>query len=129
MAKIYAFPKTLGMCADKLYELRERRFAAQKATDAIEAEEKAFKEHLINLLPKSKASGVAGKLVRVTIIKKVAPQVEDWAKVYKYVSKYNRWDLLQRRLAIEPITELWEAGKKIPGVEQFSYLTISMNKL
>jgi hypothetical protein len=129
MPKIYKFPKALGACADRLYELREKRLAAQKLTDEIDAEEKAMKEHLISTLPKSKASGVAGKFVRVTVVTKTVPRVDNWDKFYGFVKKTGRFDLMQRRLSDAAITEIWEAGKKIPGVDSFKYATISMNKL
>ena len=67
------FPKTLGACADRVYELRAKRLAAQKDVDAIEAEEKALKEHIINTLPKSETTGVAGKVARVTVVTKQVP--------------------------------------------------------
>lgn len=130
MAEIkYKFPKTLAACADRLFELREKRLEEQKKVDAIEAEEKAVKEHLIQNLPKSEASGVAGKLCRVTVITKPVPQVQDWDKFYAYVGKTKSFDLLQRRLTDTAIKERWEAGKKIPGVEPFNVVTLSVNKV
>ena len=74
----YKFPKTMGACADRIYELKNKRLAMQKEVDAVEAEEKALKEHIINTLPKSETTGVAGKLARVTVVTKQVPQVKDW---------------------------------------------------
>ena len=64
--KTYKFPKKIGTCADKLYKLRQDRLAQQKIVDALQEEESALKTHIINTLPKSEASGVSGKLARVT---------------------------------------------------------------
>ena len=33
----FKFPKQMGACADKLYELRQKRLEQQKVVDAIEA--------------------------------------------------------------------------------------------
>jgi len=130
MAEVtYKFPKQLGACADKLFQLREKRLEMQKAVDEVEAEEKALKEHLINNLPKSEASGVAGKLARVTIVTKQIPQVKDWDLFYKHVKKTGEFELLQRRLTDSAIKERWEEGKKIPGVESFNAVTVSINKV
>lgn len=130
MAEVkYKFPKTLGACADKLYELRQLRLAEQKKVDIIEAEEKALKEHIINTLPKSEASGVAGKLARVTVVGKVIPQVKDWDAFYKYVKRTGQFDLMQRRLATPAVEARWEDGKEIPGVEHFNTVTVSINKV
>lgn len=125
----YKFPKALGSCADKLFELRNKRLEQQKLVDAIEAEEKALKEHIIQNLPKSEASGVAGKKARVTVVMKEVPQVKDWDAFYKYVAKTKSFDLMQRRLTDAAVKERWEAGKQIPGVEVFKAVTISMNKV
>lgn len=125
----FKFPKTMGACADRLYELRQKRLEEQKKVDLIEAEEKALKEHIIQNLPKSEASGVAGKLARVTIVTKVVPQVKDWDAFYKYVKKTGQFDLMQRRINDGAIKERWEAGKEIPGVEHFQAVTVSINKV
>jgi hypothetical protein len=130
MAEIkYKFPKAMGACADRLFELREKRLEEQKKVDAIEAEEKAIKEHIIQNLPKSEASGVAGKVARVTVITKQVPQVKDWDVFYKHVKKTGEFELLQRRLTDTAIRERWDAGKQVPGVESFSAVTLSINKV
>ena len=130
MAEVkYKFPKAMGACADRLFELREKRLEEQKKVDLIEAEEKAIKEHIIQNLPKSEASGVAGKLARVTVITKQIPQVQDWDKFYAYVAKTKSFDLLQKRLTDTAVKERWENGKKIPGVESFGAVTLSINKV
>jgi hypothetical protein len=125
----FKFPKTLGACADHVYTLRQERLAAQKVVDALEEEEKALREHIINTLPKSEATGAAGKLARVTVITKEVPQVKDWDKFYAYVKKNNAWDLMQRRLSAAAVTERWEAGKEVAGVEPFKAVTLSINKV
>ncbi len=129
MSKVFKFPKTLGACADRVYQLRQQRLTAQKVVEGIQAEETALREHLIATLPKSQASGVAGKLARVTIETKVVPQVADWPKFYAYVKKTGSFDLLQRRLTDGAVKERWEAGQKIPGVQTFNAVTVSINKV
>lgn len=125
----YKFPKTLGACADKLFELRNKRLAGQTLVDEVEAEEKALKVHIIDNLPKSEASGVAGKLARVTVVSREIPQVKDWDKFYKYVKKTGYFDLLQRRLTDAAIKERWECGEEVPGVEHFKVTSVSINKV
>jgi hypothetical protein len=127
--EVYKFPKNIGACADKLFELRNKRLEMQKQVDAVESEEKAYKEHIIQTLPKSDASGVAGKLCRVTIVTKKIPQVKDWAKFHAYVKKTGQFELMQKRLADTAIKERWENGKEVPGVECFTTVSVSMNKL
>lgn len=123
------FPKTLGACADRVYELRVKRLAAQKEVDAIEAEEKALKEHIIDTLPKSETTGVAGKLARVTVVTKQVPQVKDWEAFWKNFNKKTDTDLLQRSLSKAAVEARWEAGKEVAGVEAFTAVTLSINKV
>lgn len=125
----YKFPKTLGACADRVYSLRQERLEAQKKVDAMEAEEKALREHIINTLPKSETTGVAGKLARVTVITKSVPQVKDWDAFYAHVKKTSGFDLLNRALSKSAVEARWEAGKKVPGVEAFTAVTLSVNKV
>ena len=125
----FKFPKTMGACADKIYELRQKRLDAQKVVDAIQAEESALREHIIQTLPKSETTGVAGKLARVTVVTKSIPQVKDWDAFYKYVAKNKAFDLMQRRLSDKAVTDRWEAGKKVDGVEAFTAVSLSINKV
>lgn len=125
----YKFPKAMGACADMLFELRAKRLEMQRAIDLVAAEESALKNHIINNLPKSEASGVAGKLARVTVVTKIVPQVKDWDALYKYVKKTGDFDLMQKRLTDTAIKERWDNGKEVPGVERFNVVSISMNKI
>lgn len=129
MSAAKKYPKAIGACADMLYKMREKRLAQQKIVEAMEKEESALKEHIIQTLPKSEASGVAGKVARVTVIKKEVPQVKDWDKFYAYVKKHDAFELLQRRLAVSAVEERIEDEQQIPGVEMFVAPTVSLNKL
>jgi hypothetical protein len=125
----YKFPKALGACADRLFELRNHRLAEKKKLDEIQAEETALKNHIIENLPKSEASGVAGKLARVTVVVNQVPQVKDWEAFYKYVKKTGNFDLMQKRLTDTAIKERWDAGQEVPGVEHFNVVSVSINKV
>lgn len=129
MTTTYKFPKNLGACADMLFELRNSRLAEQKKVDEIEEKEKALKVYIIKNLPKSEASGISGKLARVTVIVKQIPQVKDWDAFYKHIKKTGSFDLVQKRLSDAAIKERFEDGKEVPGVEMFNAVSISMNKV
>ena len=128
-SKSYVFPKTLGACADKLYALREKRASAQRIVDGIEAEEKALKEHLIETLPKSEVEGVTGKVAKVKILRKAIPQVRDYDAFYKFVKQTSGFDMLQKRLNIAAVQERLDAGKRVPGIEIFTAVMISLTKV
>ncbi len=127
MAK-FVVPKTLGACADKLYKLRDERKALSRQVKQIEEHEKAIKEKLIDELPKSKAEGVTGKTARAVIKKKKIGIVDNWDKLYAHVRKTKDFSLLQRRLSDAAVQDQWDNGKKIPGVESFTVIKVSVTK-
>lgn len=123
------FPKSLGLCADAYYELREKRKAAERIAAEIKRDEDAYKEHLISSIPKGDLSGVKGKLCGVTVVNDDVPQVEDWDAFYKYLAKTKEFDLMQRRLSAEAVELRWAQGKKVPGVKSFKVTKLSVSKL
>ena len=125
----FKLPKTLAGCADALYSVREERLAAQKVVDALARKEAALREHLIDNLPKSEASGIAGKLARASIVKDTIPQVKDWVAFHAYIKRTGSFDLLQKRLSDGAVKERWEAGKSLPGVERFTVVKVSITKV
>lgn len=127
--KSFDIPKTLGACADALYTTRQERLVEQKDIKLYEEFEKRLKEHIITELPKSDSTGVSGKVANAKVISDVIPTAEDWDKLYAYIKKNNRFDLLQRRLNEQAVMEMWEEGKEIPGVGRFNVLKISVTKV
>ena len=122
-------PKTIGACADRLYLVREERLKLAKDVAKMEAEESALKEHIVNILPKSDSSGAQGKVARVSVGTKVVPSPRDWELIMKYIKKNDAFDLLQRRLNTAAVEERWANKKEVPGVEKFTAVTVSINKL
>jgi hypothetical protein len=122
------FPKALGTCADKLYALKEEKRKVKKEIDDIEAKEKALRAHIINNLPKSKASGIVGKVGKVEVVVKEVPRAVDRIKLNKYIQKTGEFDLLNSGLKPTAFQARWEDGKVIPGVEKFNVVTVSLTK-
>lgn len=122
-------PKSLGACADLYFTLKEQRLAKEKEAAEIQKQESFVKEHLINSIPKSEATGVAGKLARVSVVVKPEPRVEDEEKFRAYVSKNKRWDLMTKAINRAAIKEMWEAKKTVPGIGSFEVVTLSCNKV
>ena len=127
--KVVKFPKSLAVCADKYYQLREKRLAMQKEVDILKAEETAYCNHLIDSIPKSEATGVAGKICRVSVKTDKVPRVEDWDKFYAHIKKTGEFDLLGRSPTKAAIEARWESGKKVPGVGTFTTVKLSVSKL
>lgn len=125
-----ALPKSMGACADLLYETREKRLAAEKVAQNLKAEEERIKSHIIDRLDKD-SSGAAGKHHRVQVVRKWKPRVDPtkWDKFHAWIAKNKRFDLLQKRLSDVAAKDLMEAGKKVPGLETFHYVDVSLTKI
>ena len=127
--KPFKLPKALGACADMLYDVRQQRLTLQKEVDALAEREALIRDHLIESLPKSDASGVAGKAARAQVRVKAVPQVTDWDKFYGHIKKKGEFELLNRAVNRAAVAERWEAGKEVPGVGRFNQVSISITKL
>lgn len=126
-------PKSMGACADLLYETREKRLAADKVAATLKAEEERIKQHIIDNLDKRIETGAAGKHHRVQIVPKTKVRVdpEKWDAFFGWVGKNKRWDLLQKRVNDNAVLELLEQKRppKIPGASKFPVLSISLTKV
>ena len=125
-------PKTLGGCADLLFVLQQERLTQQKVADAIEANEKLLKAHIIDNLPKGDG-GAIGKTHKVVVKTESIPQIDaengGWEAFYEYVRKNKAFDLLQRRLNTAAIRERIEDGKAIPAIKNFNVIKLSLTKV
>jgi acetyl-CoA carboxylase alpha subunit len=126
-------PKTLAACADRVYAIKAEKANISKKLEALQEEESILREHLIDNLPKSEATGVAGKVARATVKNKVVPQVKDWDALYGHIVKsYKKnpgvFSLLQRRVGEAAVKEIWDSGKEVPGVSASQVPVLSVVK-
>lgn len=120
-------PKTLGACADLLFDIRTQRLEAQKVVDAFKAQETELRDHIIENVEKG-SSGAIGKHHQVQVYTDAVPRIEDPDALYKYIKKTGAFDLLQRRLNDAAIKERWEDQKQVPGVGTFNVVKVSLTK-
>ncbi len=122
-------PKTLGACADRLYELKQQRLEIEKVVKAYAAQEKELTEHLILNIDKSDATGVRGNVANAGIVTKTVATVSDWDKFYKHILKTKDFSLMQRRANDAACRERWEDKQMIPGVAPYNVLKVSLTKI
>ena len=122
-------PKTLGGCADKLYQLKEARLKIQAQVDKLAEQEKLLKDHIIKNLSKEHAEGVAGHVAKVSITRTTVATAKDWDAFYAFVKKTGDFSLMQKRLHDGACRERWDDKQKIPGVEPFQVLKVSLTKV
>lgn len=137
----FKMPKKLADCADLLFTTRAERLQLQKIVDEKQAIETTITRFLIDSLPKDNASGIAGKMCRVSLVSKEVPQVNDWDAFYKFIAEEFKkqekkfgtgsgaFALLQRRIGEKAVQELWEEDKAVPGVGKFSVTNLSVSKV
>jgi hypothetical protein len=131
VSKEFKPPKSLAACADLLYKIREERYAIQRIAKTLEEKEAALRDHLINNLPKSSATGISGKFATAKVELKRIVQVEDWDKLQKYIVKNaakGSFALLQRRVNAAAVEEIWADKKAVPGCAPFSVPVVSVTK-
>lgn len=121
-------PKSLGACADLLFDIKSRRLELQHEVDALQEQETALSNYIIDTVPKGD-TGASGKHHRVTIVPKIVVQVEDWDKFYAYIARTKAWELLQRRPGEKAIAERWDNGKEVPGIVPFQTVRVSLQKV
>ena len=127
MAKPEKFPKSMGACADLLYQYRQERLDADKVADALKMRELALIEHIIDHLDKE-SGGAVGKTHKIEITKTVKPQVKDWPKFFTWVGKTKSWDLLHKRISEAAFRSRIEDNVEIPGWEPFTVVGVSLTK-
>ena len=128
--KGHPMPKSIGLCADEYSAVRAVRLAMDKEVDAVKARESEIREHIINNLSASDDTGAAGKIYRAQIVKKSTIKVADWPAFHAWVSENNRFDMLQKRLAVKAVTDYVEEEKTLlPGTEKILVPEVSITKI
>lgn len=121
-------PEGLGACADLLFDIKEKRLALEREAEEWHKQETALTDHIIRVMPKSD-SGAMGKHHKVHVVTRKKPRVDDWPVFFEFVRKNKAYEFVQRRLAEGAVLERWDAGKKVPGVSDFTLITLSLTKV
>lgn len=128
----FVIPKKIGEAVDLYWTTRAKRYELSKEVEELEKKEATLKAHFIDTIPTSASTGAAGKLCRVTIVKKDRFEVTDWAELQEHIRKNagkGAFALVQRRLSDAAVKEVFAAGKAVPGVQKLEYKSISVNKV
>lgn len=127
--KVQEIPESLAQCADLLYEIRKARLSIQKDVDALKEREVVLTKHILARLPQNDATGIAGKVARVSLVTRPEPVMEDKELLHEYIKLSGAWDLLQGRLSGPAIRERWADGKQVPGIGVFNVDSLSVSKV
>lgn len=127
-------PKKLAECADLLYSTRQERLVLDRQSEELKGHESILREHIIENLPRSNATGISGKIANAKIEDGELFIVNDWDKLYAYILKEAKknpgiWALLNRALNQKTVADMFERGTKVPGTEKLIVKKVSCTKI
>lgn len=126
------YPKTIGKMVDAIYDQQQKIAEVNKKLSAEKEILAALEDHAFHMFAKDDLDGSRGKKAQASISRSIVPQVEDpaaWDKVFAYIIKNKDFSVLQKRLGVTHIRDLWENGEEIPGVAPFPRVTLSVTKV
>jgi len=128
----FKIPTNIAQAVDLYGETKKKRLEKEKEAEVLADQEKLLKNHLIESIPKSDATGVAGKIWRVAVMLKERVIVDSenggWDAVAAWAKKNKLapHEFMQKRLNEAVFKERLAAGKKIDGVRVDTYSDISL---
>ena len=127
--KVTSRLSTMGSTIDSLWAKREEKREAELKVKTIESEIAAIEEVLMDRMDKEETTKSQGKKASVSINQTVVANVKDWDAFWPYVAKHKFFHLLQKRVSDPAMRELWDAGKKVPGVQPFTKRKLNIHSL
>lgn len=122
-------PATTGAIIDQLWASREEKRRLEEQVKEVEYAIKGIEETLMERLEAEGLEKATGSKASVSITSTVTADVQDWDAFYPYIAKNKFWHLLQRRPSDPGVRELWDAGKKVPGVVPFTKRRVNIRTL
>ena len=116
----------IGDLLDFAFDLREKRKVLEREAEEIGKQEKAALEEVMGRVQKDQISGLRTAKCSAFLDEKDVPQIVDWSAFYKHIQETGDFDLLQRRPGEKACQSRWENGEKLPGVEKFHLVKISL---
>lgn len=128
-----ALPKTLGTCADRLYEMEQDLRALKKKHEAEQTKYKKkideLRDHALALMNKQKIDETSGQVGRLKRDVVNVVNAENWDAIFGYAKAHDAPDLYQRRLNAKAVFDRLEAGETIPGVKVDHLMKIKILKV
>ena len=122
-------PFKIGPAIDQLSTLREQKRELMAKVEAIEADYALLEVQLMAKLEAEGSDKGTGKFASVTVSRSVVPNVIDWDSFHAFIAKHKYFHLLQKRTSDAAVRELFDLGKKVPGVEPFTKSRLNLRAL
>lgn len=122
-------PPTVGAVIDQIWAAREHKRDLDAQVKEVEAKIKELEESLMERLGAEGLEKATGSKATVSVTTSVVADVTDWDALYPYIAKMKYWHLMQKRVSDPGFRELWEQGKKPPGVVPFTKRKLNLRSL
>lgn len=113
-------PATLGAVIDQLWAAREEKRKLEVQVKEIEHRILEIETQLMERMGAEGMDKATGKKASISITSSTVADVKDWDLLWPFIAKNKYWHLIQKRVSDPGIRELWESGKKVPGVLPFT---------
>ena len=114
----------IGTQIDALFKLKAKHKKAQEAADAVKEQITAAEKDLMATMLDSGIEKSGAKGGTIVVSKSLVPSVTDWDAYYAFIHKTKFYHLLERRPSATGCRELFEMGKKVPGVEPVTKMSL-----
>jgi len=117
---------SVGATIDQLWGYREQKRKLEADVKEVELKIKDIEDQLMERLDKEGLEKATGTKASVSITSSVVADVQDWDAYFAFMAKNKFWHLVQKRASDPGVRELWEQGKKVPGVVPFTKKRINL---
>lgn len=120
----------LGKLNDIHAVAKGRRLALDKLSNELKGIESLAETTLIDVMRAQKLEYIASEGVKIALNPvKYKPHVQNWGDFTTFILQSRDLSLLERRPSASAITERWDHGNVVPGVEKFPVYTLSRTRL
>jgi hypothetical protein len=117
---------SVGAVIDQLWACREEKRGLEATLKEVEGRIKEIEEGLMERLDAEGLEKATGTKATVSITSSTVADVQDWDLFFPYIAKNKFWHLVQKRASDPGVRELWDHGKKVPGVVPFTKKRINL---
>ncbi len=121
---------TLGMLADRVGKLRQKRLDLERRAKDVKEEEQILKEQVLKELRNAGLVRATGKAYTISVVDKVRYAVDDWEAVQAWIKRQRGRadDLYIRTLNQKGCAERFDDDKVIDGVGVVKLKDLSITK-
>jgi hypothetical protein len=118
----------IGESIERMYEIKKEKADFNKVIKELDTELEEIERNLIKMIQDQGVCSLSSPHATVTLSSTSYGSIEDFEAFEKYVIDTNSLFLLQRRLSTTAYADLKNAGEAVPGIKEYTKLTLSLRK-